>query len=414
MKLAELKARATARGEWVVISHDATFKCTFSIMGQVAMAQREGEVHAAHTFVGVSGACPGFSLQPKEGRQSFEAAVDEIFTPDMKQQVRLVFSDKPSESMLAPFPNAEAVAEDFLHLPFRAEYASGGRRTALSREVRALQNKFRVPLAERSPAWREMLYHGEGASAWCWDNTQPAKALSDAAWNEYLGKPFGSHSEYIAQLRRVAQKYPGELNKKDKKGRTVHDILKAGSSYNHYRYLLNSSIFVALAGAQLVPGTARNEAEHRQIKRWMTCIYGQYQDRLQYVAQVYGLCRMLSNAHKQMTGHGVRIFPEKHLLHLLFGLITSGGLRTATTQRAAEEPAPASSRLDLKRPRSSVPEEMAASNRARAQMRQDSFEQELLLKKRKRQGENKGVNARHGQSSAVVWTNVQKGLLRGS
>ena len=34
-----LKSRATARGEWVAICHDATFKCLFSIIGQVKMAQ---------------------------------------------------------------------------------------------------------------------------------------------------------------------------------------------------------------------------------------------------------------------------------------------------------------------------------------------------------------------------------------
>ena len=44
--------RATASGEWKVLQHDATFKVLFTVIGQGKMAQKEGEVHAAHTLLG--------------------------------------------------------------------------------------------------------------------------------------------------------------------------------------------------------------------------------------------------------------------------------------------------------------------------------------------------------------------------
>ena len=79
--LLRLKADATARGEWVGVAHDATFKMTFSIIGQEKMAQTTGEYHTAHTFMGTTGASPGFSLQAKGGVESFRAALHHRFRP---------------------------------------------------------------------------------------------------------------------------------------------------------------------------------------------------------------------------------------------------------------------------------------------------------------------------------------------
>ena len=69
--LTDLKQRATDRGEWVAVSHDATFKCLFSLMVQYKMAQQQDECHTDHTFLGVTGACPGFSPQATEGDDDF-------------------------------------------------------------------------------------------------------------------------------------------------------------------------------------------------------------------------------------------------------------------------------------------------------------------------------------------------------
>ena len=88
--LDRLTSASVDRGEWAAISHDATFKCTFSVIGQKPMAQKAHEIHTAHTFLGVTGGCRGFSLQAKEGNEAFSNAVQDLFTPDMINQVRLL------------------------------------------------------------------------------------------------------------------------------------------------------------------------------------------------------------------------------------------------------------------------------------------------------------------------------------
>jgi len=127
--LAQFKQRAATRGEWISVSHDGTFKALFSLVGHKKMSQQAGGLHVAHTFLGITGACPGFSPQTTEGTGDFLQAVDDLFTPAMCAQVRFLFSDRPSEGMLGRFPNAVGVAEDLIHLVLRCEYCSavGGR-----------------------------------------------------------------------------------------------------------------------------------------------------------------------------------------------------------------------------------------------------------------------------------------------
>jgi hypothetical protein len=72
-----LIAEATDHGEWEIVSHDATFKSLFSIIGQIKMAQRADEAHALHGFLGKSGALPGLSIQPKESAACFKDWVPE-------------------------------------------------------------------------------------------------------------------------------------------------------------------------------------------------------------------------------------------------------------------------------------------------------------------------------------------------
>ena len=175
--LRKLTARATARSEWVVLSHDATFKILFSILGQKKMSQASGEAHTAHTFIGMTGACPGFVLKANEGPGSFGEALQVLFTQEMMEQVRFLFSDSPHEDMLKYSPRAVGCAEDFLHLVLRLESCTGERRTPCTREVLALQQKFRAPAVGEGSALRRMIYHGEEGVNVAWDRT-PAAAIS--------------------------------------------------------------------------------------------------------------------------------------------------------------------------------------------------------------------------------------------
>lgn len=141
-----LMAAAVGRGEFTALTHDASYKALFSVLGQEKMAQKSGEIHAAHTLMGLTGACPGFSLQSTEGDASFGAAVGDRLSPAAVQQVRILYSDAPSEGMLTYLPNCLGIAEDRIHLAIRAEYCTGGKRTSCSKAILKLQSKFAIPL----------------------------------------------------------------------------------------------------------------------------------------------------------------------------------------------------------------------------------------------------------------------------
>ena len=124
---AGLVEAATERQEWLVCSHDATYQVLFSAIGQVPMQQKQGEFHALHTFLGRSGAVPGFSLQRTEGPAQFRAAIAEVLPQAARDTVKYIFSDSPTsvEGAAEVLPNLEAVAEDALHLVLRVEACTG-------------------------------------------------------------------------------------------------------------------------------------------------------------------------------------------------------------------------------------------------------------------------------------------------
>eukprot|EP00959_Pyramimonas_sp_CCMP1952_P337405 7065636-Pyramimonas_sp.AAC.1 len=85
------------------------------------MDQKKGGIYVGHTLMGMTGACPGFSVQPDESTESFGAAVRERLTPAAVEQVRMLYSDAPSEKMLEHLPRCLGVAQDRLHIALRAE-----------------------------------------------------------------------------------------------------------------------------------------------------------------------------------------------------------------------------------------------------------------------------------------------------
>lgn len=131
--------KAVKSKEFVAVSTDATFKIAFGIIGQEKMTQKEGEVHAVHTFRGATGLCPGFSGQRSEGAEDFKAATLEVLPAEARLQTRYLYSDAPNETMRSAFPNIVGVAADFAHLVFRCEYCTGSKRTRCTGRLMQLQ-----------------------------------------------------------------------------------------------------------------------------------------------------------------------------------------------------------------------------------------------------------------------------------
>ncbi len=242
---AELLNQAICRQEFVALSHDATFKAAFGLIGQRKMDQKDG-YHALHTFCGATGCCFGFSPQLKESPECTEAAAMKLLPKEALCQVKYFFSDAPSEAVREWLPNLVGVAEDPLHLVFRCEYCTGGRRTALTGKLRQLQSKFFIASTQDDA----MVYKGENAPQSIVNDELP---LLD--WDSYIKLPFKSHADYIRALDRLAEAYPQDLMRKDDKGNTMRDVLTRGSSARHYLYLMNNSVFRMMHDGRLPSGT---------------------------------------------------------------------------------------------------------------------------------------------------------------
>ncbi|CAJ1383870.1 unnamed protein product [Effrenium voratum] len=253
---AELLAQATRKGEWEVISHDATFKTLFAIIGQDKMAQREGELHALHTIVGKTGAVPGMSMQATEGRACFK---------------RLSGNIARCCSGLHEM--------DALHLVLRLEACFGEKR----------------PM----PA---PVYHGEAAP--CgeegrWSARKEALAKPERDLRAYSNTPYNSHQEYVDDLLDITLKFPTDMSRKDCKGRSAKQILMSGAAYRHFAYLRNgnhiASQFSAAETQLSAWGTTGNEALHFQINNARRTVLQQHHEAIPPMLFSFALQKMMAH-----------------------------------------------------------------------------------------------------------------------
>ena len=380
--LTALIAEATARGEWTAVSHDATYKPAFSILGQTKMSLTEGECHALHTFLGATGGCPGFSCQAKEGAPAFHSSVADLFTEDMAEQVRMLYSDSPSESLLTSFPNVLGVAEDYLHFVIRAEYCTGERRTPCTRELLQLQRKFDNPLQNAVDDLPSLIYHDEVGEVIAWDSVLPALDLSDLDRTADSEKTFLSHEEYVRRLKALTLKYESEMKNTNSKGKTLLSTIKDGSTYRHYGYLRNNSVFRSLAGGKAVKtGTTDNEALNRQLKGWGQCVYKQHVDRLESLSTLFGLYKMLANNFRDRAQSALFCtrLSERRAVMLLSGLIASNRLAPVGQGLDVEGRTAPTTRHDLWKPAIQVDEAIRASQKAQAMQRQEVIQKHVKL-----------------------------------
>ncbi|CAJ1422424.1 unnamed protein product [Effrenium voratum] len=294
---AELLAQATRKGEWEVISHDATFKTLFAIIGQDKMAQREGELHALHTIVGKTGAVPGMSMQATEGRACFKRACLAILPDAARASTKWIYSDCPDsvEGATDVFPFLQGVAEDALHLVLRLEACFGEKRTAMSSEVLLLQRKFARPM----PA---PVYHGEAAP--CgeegrWSARKEALAKPERDLRAYSNTPYNSHQEYVDDLLDITLKFPTDMSRKDCKGRSAKQILMSGAAYRHFAYLRNgnhiASQFSAAETQLSAWGTTGNEALHFQINNARRTVLQQHHEAIPPMLFSFALQKMMAH-----------------------------------------------------------------------------------------------------------------------
>jgi hypothetical protein len=265
---ATLLDRATEKGEWEVISHDATYQVLFGIIGQEKMSQKPDEAHALHSFLGKTGAMPGGSVQHTESGNCFCAAAVEVLPSSARATTKMIFSDSPPSiegDYESVFPKAVGIGEDGMHFPFRVEECFGEHRVPLSSDLVKIQSKFRVPASGA-------IYHGQQrvhgpAGTWSPDSIKKRSAMyANRDWDTYCQQPYKRHQQYIDDVAALTWKYPEEMSRKNKKGRSVAQILESGTSYIHFGYLQNCSVLLNLLSARdrehLSWATTGNEAVH--------------------------------------------------------------------------------------------------------------------------------------------------------
>ena len=151
----------------------------------------------------------------------------------------------------------------------------------------AIQRKFLAAVQNLSAEdARVMVYHGELGDDLSWDALPELLPGDGQELLTYSKQPFSSYEEYVSALKGIAQTFPESMKQSNKKGgdkkgkdkgRTMLQILQAGSAYQHYMYLQNNNIFRNIAeGEDIKTGTTHNEAEARILKNWGECVRKQH------------------------------------------------------------------------------------------------------------------------------------------
>ncbi len=318
--MTRLVSQATDRGEWKVLCHDGTNQVLFKIIGQVPMAQVEGESHVMHTFLGLTTALPGVSLQAKESFQCFEAGCREVLPQEARDQVEWLFSDAPSrvEGQTNLLPKLRGTAEDPMHFPFRIEECFGEKRVPLSIQIRKIQMKFSVP-ADGT------VYHGEQPNAdqcGVWDDNRRPADLDSRDWESYKLLPYKEHQEYIDDLVDLVRTFDDVMERKNKKGTLVRDLIKNAASYKHFAYLFNGCIIRNSLSAEendmLGVGTMPNEAIHWQIKNVSREIIQEHEENVPLRMDSFCMGKMIAHnsaAYFPTTAQ----YKQSHVLSVALG-----------------------------------------------------------------------------------------------
>ena len=396
---AGLVAAATERQEWLVCSHDATYQVLFSAIGHCQCNRnRMNSMPFTRFWAGV----PGFSLQRTEGPAQFRAASTEVRPHAARDTVKYMFSDSPTsvEGAAEVLPNLEAVAEDALHLVLRVEACTGEKRTALSSSLLKIQTRFRLPYA--APFFRGHAVE-DPPDAGHWSDNLKDKETTETDWDQKVAKPYCSHQEYIDDIQALCAEFPDKMGNKDKKGRTIHHILKAGASYTHFRYLWNGSHIISALHDVLPPedlqllsfGTCSNEALHFQLKACQEQIIQQHIQTFPPQLAAFSLAKMLAH-HSAAYFHTLAQRKESEILSLMQGCLKKGFLPPLEEGQAQ----PIISRQDLRKPVRKVDPGKLAARKETAARKAEQWKKEA----RNRQLKNKEKVQHKGTFKRTVFT----------
>lgn len=244
-------------------------------------------------------------MQRTEGVPCFRAASKEVLPDHARQSVKWLGSDAPQSLSIAKlsdvYPCLDGIIEDGARMVFRAEDYSGGARTAMFRQLLAMQLKFRCPQAGNVYAGRGLAHGPEGA----WSERERDEGFLSQDWSSYSRRPYSSHQEWIDDLIQISLHFPERMDTPKKKGVTLLQTSKNRSTYKHYGYLQNCTVFMAMLTPDLhaLVGwvTTGNEAYHSQMNNTLRTVTHQHEDRAEVKLDAMALLSLL--AHNSATYH---------------------------------------------------------------------------------------------------------------
>ena len=201
------------RSDVSALSHNATLKSLFIIVGQAKKRAGKHGLHAAYAL-GAGNTYMLHSPHPAEDVASFSQAPDEPAPEEQRGKIKILYSESPARFMAQDSPNLVGMAEDLLRAFFKVECCFVGTRERLSNEQHSLQK-----LKTSEPAQGEASYriwrraHTEDCLRRRGGRGGGITVKKAKAWSAFLRKRCVNNAEYSAKLRRVAHKCHGEMRR---------------------------------------------------------------------------------------------------------------------------------------------------------------------------------------------------------
>ena len=277
-------------------------------------------LHVALTVLSVDGV---LNVHPasSESKENQYTAINEGLGRIAKSTVLTIVSDNPVEMDCAQtyrtYDCLECLIKDPLHIPLKAEQAFKEKTVEMTALMRRCAIKFKHGYDDRQPFYKKST-GGTGSSTLPAVKASMTPATAQRRINAikrdtYPEEPYTSASDFVKDLSAIAIKFPKQMRRKIKNGKTkttVYGSIVHATKREGLGYLFNHSRFLARhADIPLFYGTTASEAFHNQFKAFFRNVFHQTGRNARLVCRVVVLAKLLvaklrkDNPHVHMPEH---------------------------------------------------------------------------------------------------------------
>ena len=324
-KLSEMTSCLERTDEWHYISMDATMKICLKVMGQESYRASKQKRDAAPfpdevalrrilTVRGRSGAV--LLLHPLQGEASEQvvAGLVDNFTEAQLKQVRHVAYDSPSEKlygeMLGICPNMQSLMLDPVHIAIVYEYGFWNKRSAGSKQLRRILQKFNCFGQNMTAGQLGSYYNGSMSRPLQMQENKYREMILDFSMEDHEvdatltglqpNVPFADRAEFIKCIAALCAKYKHEVSRKAAgPNKEIYKILWSACSPDRLEWLMNHSrtrqSMHASYSAFLPSGTSSNEALHAELNSWSRSTHAMHRSTLVLRLKYYRFVKMMQH-----------------------------------------------------------------------------------------------------------------------